>query len=231
MVFKLRKKFAFTINLIKTGNVKHVWDAFVRRISSEELAFGFKRDLSLEFAKPRSLTPVSIREFQQGDELYFKERKNDGLINEFQTCYVAVTKEGIPCFHLWLIDASQNEKLKRAWGDIFPSLAPDEFLVENVYTVPKYRGAGIFPSILHEIGEISRDLGAKYLLSFGEVSNINMSRSFTYAGFKPYVLRRKRWFLFIKSISFEEIPGNLMEDFNKHTAAYRPKPLSVKKSE
>src|SRR5688572_27546135 len=97
---KLKIKLAFAVKLIKNGNVKQVWKAFVRRIAYEQPAFGFKRDLSLEYAKPRSFTSVSIREFQKGDEVYFKERPNDGQINEFRTCYVAVTKEGIPCFHL-----------------------------------------------------------------------------------------------------------------------------------
>jgi GNAT superfamily N-acetyltransferase len=137
---------------------------------------------------------------------------------------VAVTKEGIPCFHLWLIDASQNEKLKKVWGDIFPRLNPDEFLVENVYTVPKFRGAGIFPAVLHEIAEKSKALGAKYLISFGETSNVNMSRSFAYAGFFPYVLRTKKNFLFNRSIFFKDIPDELMSDYNGYTAAFRAKP-------
>lgn len=225
MDFKVRKKLIFTIGLIRTGNIKNVWDAFVRRIKSEEVAFGFKRDLSLKFAKPRSLISVSTREFQQGDEVYFKERKNDGLINEFQTCYVAVTKDGTPCFHLWLIDASQNEKLKKAWGNTFPTLSPDELLVENVYTVPKFRGMGIFPAVLHEIVDRSVDLGAKNLISFGEVSNVNMSRSFAYAGFEPFILRRKKWFFFKKSITFEGIPSDLMNEYYKYTNAYHAKPL------
>lgn len=230
MISKLKIKLAFAIDLVRNGNGKLVWKAFVRRMGADQLAYGFKRDLSVEYAKPRSLISISIREFQKGDEVYFKERQNDGQINEFHTCYVAVTKEGIPCCHLWLIDASQNGKLKRVWGDIFPRLNPDEFLVENVYTVPKYRGAGIFPAVLHEIAEKSKGLGAKYLLSFAETNNINISRSYVYAGFFPYVLRTKRNFLFKRSIFFNDIPDELMTDFNKHTAAYRAKPMIKEKA-
>ena len=225
MIFKLKKKVAFTISLIHKGNRKEVWDAFLRRINSEEIAYGFKRDLNKKITKPRTLLMINTRVFQQGDEQYFLERKNDGLINEFQTCYVATTKEGIPCFHLWLIDFSQNKILKKIWGNTFPMLSKDEMLIENVYTVPKYRGMGIFPAVLNEIAEKSKILGANYNISFGETSNINMSRSFAYAGFEPYILRRKKWFLFRKSITFEEIPLELMEEYTRYTAAYRAKPL------
>jgi hypothetical protein len=44
---KLKIKLAFAVNLIKNGNFKQVWRAFVRRLAYDQLAFGFKSDLSL----------------------------------------------------------------------------------------------------------------------------------------------------------------------------------------
>lgn len=225
MINKIKAKLLFAIGLIGSGNIKYVWQAFVRRIKSEEVAYGFKRDLEVRYAKPRTLLKISTRVYKQNDGQFFTERKNDGLINEFHTCYVGVTKEGIPCCHLWLIDASQNEKLKKVWGNTFPTLGKHELLVENVYTVPKYRGLGIFPGFLDDIVEKGRALGAKSIISFGEASNINLSRSFVYAGFQPYIVRRKKWFLFRKSISFEQISEEEMRIFNTHTAAYKAKLL------
>ena len=223
MIYKIRKKVVYAFNLIRKGEFANIWKAFVRRIKSEEVAYGFKRDLSLEYAKPRSLVKITTRVYEPEDGKFFTERQNDGRINDFDTCYVGITKDGTPCCHLWLIDASQNGKLKRAWGNNFPVISNDELLVENVYTVPKYRGMGIFPTVLDDIVGKSRELGAKYVISFGEASNINMSRSFVYAGFQPYVLRRKKWFLFNKSIKFEEIPEKEMVQFKQYTAAYRAK--------
>lgn len=225
MIYKIKKKIAFAVSMIKDGKIKHVWQAIARRIKSEEVAYGFRRDLEVRFAKPRTLLKISTRVYQEDDGQFFTERKNDGLINDFHTCYVGVTKEGIPCCHLWLIDASQNEKLKRAWGNTFPTLKEDELLVENVYTVPKYRGLGVFPTFLDQIVEKGMALGAKSMISFGESSNINMSRSFVYTGFQPYIVRRKKWFLFCKSISFEQLSEEEMKVFNKYTAAYRAKVL------
>lgn len=222
----LIRKLAFTIQLIKEGKIGLVWDALLRRFYSEEIALGFKRDLQINYRKPKTLMPVSIRRASVGDEQYFLDRRNDGLINKFETCYVAVNKEGIPCCRLWLIDASQNDALKLVWGNIFPKLKKEEVLIENVYTVPRFRGFGILPAVVDEVLKNGRELGARYALTFGELSNYNTSRAFAYAGFEPYILRRKKWFLFRKNISFDEIPEAVLKDYHKVVAAYKAKPLS-----
>jgi GNAT superfamily N-acetyltransferase len=230
IIYKMKKKIFFAIDLIGSGKFKDVWQAFVRRIKSEEVAYGFKRDLNFKIVQPKTLLKIETRIYQPDDGRFFTERKNDGLINKFHTCYVGITKEGIPCCHLWLIDSSENLKLKNAWGKTFSALKKNEVLVENVYTVPKYRGMGIFPFLLDQMVDKSIDLGASYIISFGEASNINMSRSFVYAGFQPYIRRRKKWFLFIKSIKFEPISEEEMKDFNKYTKAYWAKPLEKSKT-
>ena len=91
MFGKIRKKITYACKLIQSGKIKDVFQALVRRLKSEEIAYGFKRDLNINFAKPRSLVKVSIRVYQPHDGQYFTERKNDGLINEFHTCYVGIT--------------------------------------------------------------------------------------------------------------------------------------------
>lgn len=185
------------------------------------MAFGFKLDLEHGLKKRRALIPISTRLSQKGDEIYFLDNKTTGLIEKLNTCYVAINKEGIPCFRGWLIDSSQNGKLKQFWGNTFPTLAKDEMLIENVFTNPKFRGLGIFPSVLGQISEIARELGANYTISFGEISNKNTTRSMTYAGFKPYILRTVRWFLFIKWVRFGPIPDNLMQDYEEITRDIR----------
>jgi len=214
----IKSKIAFINKLIKGGQFNLIWDAFARRIYSEELAFGFKKDLSIPGQKPRALKKISTRVFNSGDELYFSDNSNDRLIFEFQTCYVGIIEEDIPCSRLWLIDASQNEKLKNIWGDNFPPLNSDEVLLENVFTRPKYRGLGIMPSFLYQIAEKGKAQGAKYAITFGSVNNTNTSRSFHYAGFHPYVLRKVKWSFFNKTISYLEIPADLKSFHDKITS-------------
>ena len=134
--------------------------------------------------------------------IWFIDNPNNGLIHKFNTCYVGLTKEQIPCARVWLIDASENKKLKSIWGKRFPQLKKDEVLLENVFTVPKYRGMGIIPAFLYDVAETSKDLGAKYAITFGEVKNKNTSRSYNYAGFSPYIVRRVSYFLFIIFCTF-----------------------------
>ncbi|HLV15619.1 MAG TPA: hypothetical protein VKY41_10590 [Xanthomarina sp.] len=215
MSSNLFKKIALLPKLIREGRAKYLWTAFLNRVHSKEIAFGFKRDLSVPYKKPRTLKPTTIREFQKEDAVYFVENPNNGLINNFHTCYVGITNENIPCARVWLIDSSQNKTLKATWGDRFPQLRPDEVLLENVFTVPKYRGMGVIPAFLYDVAEKSKELGARYAITFGEIKNINTSRAYNYAGFSPYIVRTVSYFLFIKSINYEEISSEHMDFYNK----------------
>jgi hypothetical protein len=215
MSSNLFSKIALLPKLIKEGRAKYLWKAFLNRLYSKEIAFGFKRDLSIPYKKPRTLKPNTIRESIKEDDVYFIDNPNNGLINNFKTCYVGITKEEVPCARVWLIDSSENNKLKAIWGNRFPQLKPDEVLLENVFTVPKFRGMGIIPAFLYDVSEISKDLGATYAITFGEVKNINTTRSYSYAGFSPYIVRTVSYFLFIKSIKYEAVSSEYLEFYNK----------------
>lgn len=223
MAFVVKRKIKFALSLLLSGNIKLVWEAFRRRIGSEEIAIGFRRDLSKDFAQPKSLLKISVRPAVPEDAAFFQDKRNDGLIEQFETCYVAETKDGIPCSRLWLIDASQNQKLQATWEGIFPELNPDEALIENVFTVPKFRGFGILPLVVDQVVKAGKQSGVRYALTFGELTNINTSRSFAYAGFDPFILRRKKWTFFVRRVSFEKIPQDILEQYEKETALYRRK--------
>ena len=211
------KVYKVTKSLISQGDFKFFWNVFKKKIYSTEMAFGFKLDLEHGLKARKALIPFTIREFRDNDEVYFRDNKTTGLIEKLKTCYVAVNKEEIPCFRCWLIDSSQNDKLKQFWGNTFPELATDEMLIENVFTNPKFRGLGIFPAALYQISDLGRKLGANYTISFGEVSNKNTTRSMAYAGFKPYVYREVKWILFKKRVIFSPIPDNLLQVYNETT--------------
>ena len=192
------KVFKVTKSLISQGDFKFFWNVFKRKIYSTEMAFGFKLDLEHGLKARKALIPFTIREF--------RDNKTTGLIEKLKTCYVAVNKEEIPCFRCWLIDSSQNDKLKQFWGNTFPELAKDEMLIENVFTNPKFRGLGIFPAALYQISDLGWKLGANYT-----------TRSMAYAGFKPYVYREVKWILFKKRVIFSPIPDNLLQVYNETT--------------
>ncbi len=209
-------KIIFLIKLIKEGNIKQIWTSFSKRVYSEDIAYGMKRDLNKPYPKPRVLMNVSVRLAKESDEHYFTmDNSNNGLIDPIPNCYVAVTKKDIPCFRLWMIDSSQNRKLNHIWKDTFPDLKKDEVLLESAFTIPKYRGFGLQPFAVFEISEKAKDIGANYAITFTSMDNINSLRSLDYAGFKPFTLRREKCFLFKKSLSFEDIPNDLMKYYDK----------------
>lgn len=223
MASVIKRKLKYAITLLHLGDFKSLWDALARRIKSEEIAIGFRRDIEIDIPKPRSLKKISVIEAREEDAKFFDDKRNDGLIEQFDTCYVAITKDQIPCARLWLIDHSQNGKLKKAWGDIFPELERNEMLIENVYTIPKFRGFGILPVMVDEVVRTKVEEGIRYAITFGELKNKLTTRSFAYAGFEPYILRRKKWILFKRTITFEKVPADVMESFDKLTAFYKRK--------
>lgn len=214
-LLRMKKIIRVTKSLIAQGDYKFFWQIFKKKIYSTEIAFGFRLDLEQGVKQRRALIPITIRPSQREDDIYFLDNKTTGLIEKLDTCYVAINKEGIPCFRCWLIDASQNLKLEQFWGKTFPALSNDEMLIENVFTNPKFRGLGIFPAVLTQVSNKGKELGAKYTISFGEVSNKNTTRSMAYAGFKPFVCRKVVWFLFKKRVKFIPISEDLMKDYHE----------------
>ncbi|MFD2790564.1 hypothetical protein [Arenibacter sp. H213] len=201
------------MSLIAQGDYKFFWNIFVKKIYSVENALGFRLDLEHGLKARKALIPISIRESIESDNSNFLDNRTTGLIERLNTCYVAVNKDDVPCFRCWLIDSSQNQKLKSYWGYTFPTLSKDEMLIENVFTNPKFRGLGIFPAVLYQISDLGKKLGAKHTISFGEISNKNTTRSMAYAGFKPYTYRQVKWFLFRKRVTFSDIPDYLMKEY------------------
>lgn len=215
----MRGKLSLFIKLLKDGKIKMLWKGISKHLKSNSTAFCLKRDLNKEYNKPRVLLKVNIRPFKTEDVTFFVlDDSNSGSIDSFKNCFVAETLEGIPCFRLWLIDASENHLIKETWGDLFPKLKDDEVYMESAYTVPKYRGRGLQAYVLNEVAEIAkRDFGANTALTYVATNNINSIRSIAYAGFEPNFLRTETWFLFINSVRFGDIPENLLAFFYKVT--------------
>ncbi len=213
----------FYLNEFKKGKIKPFLKGLLKQIRHEKISLGFKLDLNKEQSIPKTLIKIDFRISQEGDEEFFNTyNPNNGLFNQLQTCYVATTKEGNLCFRCWLIDYSQNKKIKSFWKNTYPHLNEDEVLLENAITTPKFRGMGIHPNAMYQIAKKGKIFGAKFALSFVNLSNINSLKSFHYASFQPYNLRREKWLFFRKTVTFEEIPNEIIEYYNKVTMRKRP---------
>lgn len=212
----LFKKIAFAIKLIKEGKIKQILKGFMNKIKSEDKAFGLKRDLHKPHAKPRALIDLSVRLATESDADYFTmDNSNNGLIDPIPECYVATTKDGTPCFRLWMIESKNYFMLNDIWPNTFPELKDDEVILESAFTIPKYRGVGIQPIAVYLTSDKAKDFGANTAITFTSLDNINSLRSLDYAGFKPYIMRKEKYFLFKKSVVFEEISTEDMAFYNK----------------
>lgn len=135
------------------------------------------------------------------DRLYGHLLCNAGI----HTCYVAVTQEGVPCAALWLIASTENTKLGNISNGTFPLLAADEMLLEGLFTLKPFRNMHIMASSIGQVVSKAKASGAAKVIAFVHQSNVQSLRTLSRSGFRKYVVKRERWFLFFRTLTFEAI--------------------------
>ena len=212
-------------DLIKKGELKFMLAGISKRIISKNESFGLKRDLTIPYQNPDALIDISIRLFRAEDKDHFtKDLQNEGLIEkEIPNCYVAASKDDTPCFREWFISWKQNSGIKEFWGESIPVLKEGEALLESAFTVPNFRGHNIMPAAISKIVENGTDVGIKWVITFVAIDNIPSLKGCHRSGFSPYILRTEKWFLFKKTMTFLEIPKELMDTYSKNIRSTKPK--------
>ena len=207
------------ILLIRKGEFKFVIHGIVKRLSSEIISIGLKKDLFDDFQHPNALIDLKIRLAKASDHLYFSEENtNFGLVEkDIRSCYVATDTDDKPCFRNWLLEPSQNDKIMGFFHSFFPILKEDEALLEGGFTVNSYRGEHIMAAAISRISERGMDIGARYVLAFVDIKNSYSLKGCKRAGFNPYSIRQEKWFLFKQKVRFTDIPPELLEKYNHLT--------------
>lgn len=214
-------KFKSIIYFLIKGEFKFILNGISKRINSEIIAIGFKRDLNNNFQAPKSKIKIKTRLSQKSDDPYFiNDNHNYGLVQKnIKNCYVATNANDLPFFRVWLMESSENKKIQSFFTGNYPNLNKNEILAEGAFTIPSYRGNQILPAAISEILEKGNIIGVSYILAFIDVNNIPSLRSYKRAGFYPYILRREKWFFFIKRVSFMDIPKDILEKYYSDTAS------------
>jgi RimJ/RimL family protein N-acetyltransferase len=199
---------------------REIGQKLAHRVHSSTCSYCLRRDLDLPFSAPDARIPLAVRKLTAEDcpaifgdrpgravrdqeELYARLNHWDA---DIPTCYVAVTDQGAPAYIQWLMGPGQNEKIQAFFNGTFPVLAPDEALLENALTLPEFRGKGIMPAAMARIAEEGKALGVRYVLTFVEENNIPSLKGCKKSGFVPYMIRRERYLLFIRSLTFTKLP-------------------------
>jgi hypothetical protein len=206
--------------LLRHGHISPLWRALRRRLGSQSCAYGLRRDLTLPFEAPRAKIPVHVRAATATDEralrtvdpdttgqdLYELRSRVRMLEAGLGTCYAAVGDDDRTLYVQWLIPASDNDLVQAHFGGAFPVLGPDEALLEGAFTFASTRGLRVMPEAMTRIAEKGAYLGARWLVTFVTTDNLPSLKGCERAGFSPYVLRRERWRLFRRQLSFEALP-------------------------
>ena len=214
----IRVKPVFSL-LIK-GELKILLNGISKRFNSEVIALGFKNDLNEKTEIPKAQIELKIRLSKKSDTTHFvDDNYNLGLVEEnIKNLYVATTQDDLPCFRLWLMDSSQNEKIKRFFTGNFPTLNSNEALIESAFTLPAYRGKRIMPEVTTRLLKKETSIGIQYAICFININNTPSLRAYKRCGFKPYTLRQEKWFLFKKRVSFVDIPNDMLEKYHSLTS-------------
>ncbi len=194
--------------LIKSGQLSIFFSVLRGYIYSDAVFLGVRRDLTQPFETPAAKIPLTIRPIEPDDipklfdmnapsitgkGAYLLKRRRLFLDENVPTCYIAVTKDNMPCYLQWLMGPDANDKIQSYFKGMFPRLAPDEALLEYAYTPEAFQRKRIMPCAVAQIAEKAQDFGARWVIAFVDYDNIPALKGCKRAGFTPYMeLRRKR---------------------------------------
>jgi GNAT superfamily N-acetyltransferase len=206
--------------LVTEGHGGELLHRVRQRLSSRGISYGLRRDLARPFPVPPAKIDLTIRPLGPQDDLsalqtdmelsgkaaLTRRYERRLLASGLPTCWAAFTPDGKPCYLQWLIAAKDNDRIRGLWGNAFPTLGPDEALLEAAYTPEAYRGLGIMASAMARIAERAQDFGARYVITFVSDQNIPSLKGCRKAGFDTYTERELTWRLGRRSVRFTRVP-------------------------
>jgi len=205
---RARSKLTWLILSVKAGQPGLILEKVRRKIYSNSASFCLRRDLTQSFEPPVAKIPITVRPIQDAEAAHLFNTGAPGLSaceigdriartgfyrSEIPQCYVAIDKNGAPCYTQWLMSSADNGRIQEFFRGAFPVLAPDEALLEGAFTPESHRGLGIMPRAMALIAEKARDFGARYVITFVGKDNIPSLKGCQRAGFAPYRVRTIDW--------------------------------------
>jgi RimJ/RimL family protein N-acetyltransferase len=202
--------------LVLAGNAAKAWWALTYRMYSDSTSLGLRRDLTIPFAGPTAKIPITVRPLAPSDDLsaleptaglgaderFWRLTQLRMLRSGLRICYVAIAPEGKPCYMQWVIPPSENARVRAIFGNLYPTLASDEALLEGAYTPDAYRGKGIMGAAMAQVAERAGEFGARWVITFVDEQNEASVKGCIRAGFAPYLRRRERFRLFFRHVTF-----------------------------
>jgi GNAT superfamily N-acetyltransferase len=206
---------------------------------SEAAAVALRRDLATPLTARRPILPLIVRPVALSDVPALVDTDGNGidgagallrvgaahlLESGLDTCYVAVTEAGDPCYMQYLVLPTENAKLEDVFGGLIPPLEADEALIEFAFTLEKYRAQGIMPHALSSVAAKARESGARWLVTYVYASEPLLLRFYTRNGFMPFRVRRERYRFLRRRVSFDRLPADASLSDALAAAGVSPQP-------
>ena len=217
----LKNKLSVIYKHLASKDLAYFINGIKKRIKSEILYFGLKRDLSIPFKVPDAKIEIDVRLIEEKDQKYFSmTHTEDGLIYEnIPDCFVATTIEDEACFRQWFFSYAARDKIKSYFGEMFPELKENEAFLEGAFIPPAKRGLNIMEAGICRILEKYKNSEIRYVITFVSISNIASLKGIHRSGFSPYILRTEKYFLFKKKVIFTQIPDCLLQEYLKSVSS------------
>jgi GNAT superfamily N-acetyltransferase len=216
--------FGRALSLIRQGRATYFLNAARRRLYSDDLVIGLRRDLTVPLETPKAKIPVTIRPLlgaadhaalkaaiatssaganaHEAMELSDRLRMLEAGI---ETCYAAVDEHDNLCYVQWLVKSDANAFLHEYYHGAVPELESDETLLEGAYSFAEFRGLGIMACAMAQIAERASDSGGRWVITFVGEDNVPSLKGCKRAGFDPFIMRRRSWRLFRRKYIFEPL--------------------------
>jgi len=226
----LNEKWKIILLLIKNGKWDLIFNEASRRFISTEISYCLRRDLDGQFNTTKASIPIKIRKIEEKDleqlfdpdatyensEEYKENVSRKLLLNSgIEQCFVATDENDKPLYMQWLISHKENDKLQKVYRGGFAEMNIDEMLLEGAYTLISARGKRIMSEAMATISSIGKKKGAKHLLTYVKSDNIPSLKGCQKSGYRPYKLRKDRWFLFKRKIKFVTLPEDTKYEFEE----------------
>ena len=110
----------------------------------------------------------------------------------FHNCYIARTSDTNEMRSIqWLV--TSQDIIEMGWENRFPKLKEDEVMIENTYTLERFRGKGVHRAAAYQLDEILRREGFRRIVVYSAEENIPSLRADKRVGYQVFerVLERR----------------------------------------
>jgi len=225
----LRFRLGQAYDRLRAGDIRHLLHLVRNRIHSDTLRVGIRKQLT-DADEARSATadnPVRIASMADIEAVLDPGRGGATDPNELWQrrfrrhvaetvgpgrCYVADCGDLGPSFMQFLFFPEDNDLVQAKFPDIGPPVQPGEAMVEYLYVAPDARSLPFVINCLVHVAAEARRRDATSIITYAPIGNKAALLSTRLAGYQPFAIRRLKYRLFRRHVSYEPYTENMSNE-------------------